>query len=105
MHACQGYQLATDAWKRKGVNDGEKLTNYVICIPSGGSHFYGVTSNDGSSMTGERMVEEFETMLKEVRCRLLVMELPHLQLLSAPGLLCPKCPPDPSSSLSSHHWS
>ena len=41
-------QIASDAWKKAGTNNDQKLINICVNLPSGGSVFAGVHANDGS---------------------------------------------------------
>jgi len=45
-----GVQLGTDGWKRKNVNNGQKLLNFIANFPDGGTSFLGVTDTQGASM-------------------------------------------------------
>jgi hypothetical protein len=45
-----GVQLGTDGWKRKNVNNGQKLLNFIANFPDGGTSFLGVTNTGGASM-------------------------------------------------------
>jgi len=45
-----GVQLGTDGWKRKNVNNGQKLLNFIANFPDGGTSFLGVTDTEGASM-------------------------------------------------------
>ena len=45
-----GVQLGTDGWKRKHVNDGQKLLNFIANFPTGGTAFLGFADTQGAVM-------------------------------------------------------
>lgn len=56
-----GVQLATDGWKRKNVNEGQKIQNFIANFPDGGSSFLSAHNTDGACMDNV----EYERILTE----------------------------------------
>lgn len=50
MKETVGVQLATDGWKRKNVNNGIKLQNYMVNFADDPSQFLEVDSTDGEKL-------------------------------------------------------
>lgn len=45
-----GVQLGTDGWKRKHVNEGQKLLNFIANYPNGGTAFLAFADTHGAVM-------------------------------------------------------
>ncbi|KAL0023253.1 hypothetical protein WJX77_000286 [Trebouxia sp. C0004] len=56
-----GVQLATDGWKRKNVNEAQKVQNFMANFPDGGSSFLTAHGTDGCTMDNH----EYERILTE----------------------------------------
>lgn len=56
-----GVQLATDGWKRKNVNEAQKVQNFIANFPDGGSSFLTAHGTDGCTMDNH----EYERILTE----------------------------------------
>lgn len=56
-----GVQLATDGWKRKNVNEAQKVQNFIANFPDGGSSFLTAHGTDGCAMDNV----EYERILTE----------------------------------------
>ena len=56
-----GVQLGTDGWKRKHVNEGQKLLNFIANYPDGGTAFLAFADTGGAVMDHL----EFQRIMKE----------------------------------------
>lgn len=56
-----GVQLATDGWKRKNVNEAQKVQNFIANFPDGDSSFLTAHGTDGCTMDNH----EYERILTE----------------------------------------
>ncbi len=71
-------QICSDAWKRKGVNNSEKLFNICVNTPSGKSTFVKAVPTDGSvAITADFIKELLVTSALEVHSLPLEGSLQH----------------------------
>lgn len=61
-----GVQIATDGWKKKGVNDSNKLLKFIAALPDGGSSFLGVEDTKGLPMTGEEIMRFIDIQINKL---------------------------------------
>ena len=63
----QFYQIASDGWRSKSCNYGNKLVNYLVNLPSGGTAFLGLEVLKGDkSFDAATMVEVTEKWMEQV---------------------------------------